>query len=282
MSDKYIEKVFLYLVILSLLVHAAVFALIAFLPEKKKPVGREPVMVDLEDLPQLKQAQRSAVQEAKRQAERRQRVARETAPEGRMERERIAPPSGVPRPAMPLPVPSPPRRGGGAGKGTPGRETPQGSDFFVKRRPSAPDVSRLFPSAGKLARLEDSYRKKYGPEVEEGKTRFLNTDDIQFGSFLRRFESAVYGVWRYPPEAVRLGIEGVTPVKITFNRQGEVVKVEILESSGSKILDDEVLRALRMIGPVGGFPRGYDKETFNLIAFFQYNISSGASRGTLY
>jgi protein TonB len=138
------------------------------------------------------------------------------------------------------------------------------------------------PNAGRMARLEEGYRKKYGPEVAEGETRFLNTDDIQFGSFLRRFESAVYGVWRYPREAAMLGIEGVTPVKITFNRKGEVVKVEILDSSGSRILDDEVLRTLRILGPIGGFPKGYDKDTFNLIAFFQYGIIRGTSRGMLH
>ena len=127
-----------------------------------------------------------------------------------------------------------------------------------------------------MARLEESYRKKYGPEVEEGETKFLNTDDILFGSFLRRFETAVYGVWRYPSEAVHLGIEGTTPVRITFSRGGEVVNVEVLESSGSRILDDEVVRTLRKIGPVGAFPKGYQKDTFKLIAFFQYGLTRGS------
>jgi periplasmic protein TonB len=75
-----------------------------------------------------------------------------------------------------------------------------------------------------------------------------------------------------------MGIEGVTPVKITFNRHGEIVATELLQSSGSKILDNEVIRTLGKIGPVGSFPKGYEKETFNLIAFFHYGISQGATR----
>jgi protein TonB len=133
-----------------------------------------------------------------------------------------------------------------------------------------------------MAKLEEGYRKKYSDEVKESDTKFLNIDDIQFGSFLRRFETAVYGVWRYPSEAVRLGIEGTTPVKITFNRKGEVEKVEILESSGSRILDDEVKRTLSRIGPVGSLPKNYDKDKFHLIAFFHYGISSGSVQGRLY
>jgi protein TonB len=143
------------------------------------------------------------------------------------------------------------------------------------------DPSRLFPGAERLARLEEGYRRKYGPEVAESDASFLNTDDFQFGSFLRRFENAIYGVWRYPSDASRLGVEGVTAVRITFNRRGEVEKYEILEGSGSRLLDEEVGRTLRTVGRIGGFPSGYDKEHFHLIAFFHYSIVRGAVRGTL-
>ncbi len=129
-----------------------------------------------------------------------------------------------------------------------------------------------------MAQMEETYRQKYRDEVAEGDAHFLNTNDLQFGSFLRRFESAVYGVWRYPTEAARLGIEGVTPVRITFNRQGEVEKIELLESSGSRILDEEVVRTLKKVGQIGGFPKGYDKENFTLIAFFHYGITRGEGR----
>jgi periplasmic protein TonB len=79
----------------------------------------------------------------------------------------------------------------------------------------------------------------------------------------------------YPQAAAQLGIEGVTPVKITFNRGGEIVHVTLLESSGSQILDEEVTRSLKQLGPIGSFPKGYTGETFNLIAFFQYRIGGG-------
>ena len=134
----------------------------------------------------------------------------------------------------------------------------------------APSVAQLFPGANRLAKLEESYRRKFENDIAEGDTRFLNSDDIVFGSFLRRFEGAVYGVWRYPQEAAMKGIEGITPVRITFNRRGEITNIQQLESSGARILDEEVLRTLRAIGPVGGFPKGYDKDEFHLIAFFQY------------
>ncbi|WP_223912601.1 energy transducer TonB [Geobacter sp. AOG1] len=287
MSDRHIEKVFLYLLALSVLLHVAIFAVILMAPEKKTVAKQEPVMIDLQDLPPVSQPSARNEKEVQRQAEQFRRVPRETAPKGERERDRLAPPPLRSAPAQP----SMPRQAPGKERGesrpaergnVPLKESPRGVDVFKPKAQPGPDLAKLLPSADRMAHLEESYRKKYGPEVAEGETRFLNTDDIMFGSFLRRFETSVYGVWRYPQEAAQLGIEGVTPVRITFNRRGEIEKVEILESSGSRILDNEVLRTLRMVGPIGGFPRGYDKDQFNLIAFFQYGITRGGSRGMLH
>jgi len=205
-------------------------------------------------------------------------VQRETAPKGERERDRVAalPPS-PPAPAAPRAA-APSRPGPAVTGEIPVRQAPTRGGGILKPRSEVPDVAQLMPSADRLAKLEDSYRKKYSAEVTEGETKFLDTDDIQFGSFLRRFESAVYGVWRYPAEAARLGIEGVVPVKITFDNKGAIEKYEVLQSSGSRILDDEVARTLRLVGPVGSFPRGYQKDKFHLIAFFQYGILRGVSR----
>jgi periplasmic protein TonB len=284
MSDNYIEKNFLYLVVFSILLHVALFLLIIYLPQEKKVFREEPYMVELKDLPPSPGKPSPEEKEVRRLDEQRRRFPKEIAPKGEMERERAP---SLPKPTVPQALPQPNKEGGGqprpAERGeVPLKEKPGTGDFFRQGK-TAPDISKLYPSADKLAKLEEGYRKKFEPEVEEGEARFLNTDDIQFGSFLRRFESAVYGVWRYPAEAVRLGIEGVVPARITFNRKGEIEKIEILErGSGSKILDDEVRRAMKLIGPVGGFPKAYGKETFSLIAFFQYGIVRGRIQGTIH
>ncbi len=280
MNERYIEKSFLILLATSLLLHLGAFYLLLYLPTETKPVLSEPLMVDLQDLPELKTEKPAPGPPARFQAEERRRVQRETAPRGEYEQERppqlqpVAPAYRPPtRERTPVAPKAPPERGEVPGP------TPTEELFRPKsRQRGGESPPKLLPSASTMARLEEQYRRKYAPEVAEGETRFLNTDDILFGSFLRRFETAVYGVWRYPSDAARLGIEGVTPVRITFNRKGEIVQKEILQSSGSRILDEEVLRTLEQIGSVGPFPRGYDKENFNLIAFFRYGILRGATR----
>ena len=279
-TDRYIEKPFLYLLALSLLLHSAMFMIIIFLPQEKTVAKEEPVMIDLQDLPPSKEAPTREKKEVKRFAEEKRRVAREKTPKGEMERERIA---SVPQraaqsatqPQQKMAPPQPDK------ERTLPREAPYGENLRKPREERAANLARLFPSPGNLARLEESYRKKYSQEVEEGEAKSLNTDDIRFGSFLRHFETAVYGVWNYPREAARRGIEGITPVRITFNRKGDIEQVELLKSSGSDILDNEVLRALHHIGSIGSLPKGYTKDKFYLIASFHYGISNGMSR-TLY
>ena len=282
MSDKYVEKTFLYLLIFSLLFHAGVFILLLYL-QQQAPPPKEPVFVDLQQIPEAKITREPAQQEVRRQSDRRRRVERESAPRGfdNSDMGKRPPVAAV----RPLPGAAPdagqaPRPGPSTLQEIPTQEGGSVSSLLKPRSESGRlrGQPKLYPGAGGMARLEENYRRKFEKDIAEGDTKFLNSDDIQFGSFLRRFENSVYGVWRYPQEAVRNGVEGVTPVKISFNRRGEVVHVELLESSGAKILDDEVLRTLKSIGPVGNFPRGYDREEFHLIAFFQYGLSRRSVR----
>ncbi|HPX61134.1 MAG TPA: TonB family protein [Deltaproteobacteria bacterium] len=271
-SDRFIEKSFVYLLVFSVLLHIAVFALVVYLPAGQPQLTTAPVFIDIKDMPVLK-AQPQIRREASRKAEKRVRVPRETAPRGSDAVDWGRRPSG-PRRAGPA---SPGDGPAASGPASPVSGLLKSRSQVASEQRLAQARSRTAPSSSRLAGLEETYRRKYAKEVAEGSTRFLNTDDDLFGSFLTRFKSAVYLYWRYPDEAVRLGLEGTTPVKITFNRKGEITKVQVLQSSGYKILDDEVVRTLRQLGPMGAFPKGYAKDEFNLIGLFHY----GGSRRSL-
>ncbi len=288
------DKSIFFSIIASLLLHIVVAVALFYMPEKTGELPREPVFMDLQDMPELKQAEES--KKPARPSDIRVRVKRETAPKMKSRDSDSAPPKASSSSSSAI-------TGGARQKGrrsktySPSDLSPSEKNAMQRKssdtlpdsstagllKPKAsgiplPGREQLFPDAGKMAKLEERYRRSFNEEIEEGATKFLNTDDILFGSFLRRFENAVYGVWRYPEEAAIKGIQGVTPVKITFNRQGKIIKVKMLDSSGSKILDNEVIRTLDLIGPMGSFPRGYNKEEFNLIAFFRYTSTSRTLR----
>ncbi|MDD2581387.1 MAG: TonB family protein [Desulfuromonadaceae bacterium] len=269
MNDRYIEKKFIYLLFLSLILHIGAFAALYYFSASPPERPKEPVFMDLQQMQEPKPSVAQHQQETKRRSEQRVRVPRESAPRGdaaqdlqALKKRTATSTERQPSPA-PRTVPSTSPVSPGSSAASLLRPKPPAT----QKQSTAP---QLFPGARSMAGLENSYRRKFENDIAEGDTRFLNSDDIVFGSFLRRFEGAVYGVWRYPQEAAMNGIEGITPVRITFNRRGEITKIQQLESSGARILDEEVLRTLRAIGPVGGFPKGYNKEEFHLIAFFQY------------
>jgi protein TonB len=272
MPDSFIEKSFLYLLCVSLLLHLGVFVGLYYFPAAKPEPPKEPVFIDLQQMPEIKQPPEAHQQETKRLSEQRHRVTRESVPRGDASQDSRAVNKQPQSVAAPTAKPS--SRQPQVSPGFSAASLLKPKELSSRQTPT---VAQLFPGADRLAKLEESYRQKFENDIAEGDTRFLNSDDIVFGSFLRRFEGAVYGVWRYPQEAALRGIEGITPVRITFNRRGEITNIQQLESSGAKILDEEVQRTLRAIGPVGGFPKGYDKDEFHLIAFFQY----GGSRRSL-
>ena len=281
-SDQYVEKTFLYLLLISIVLHVAVFVTWYLWPKEQQQQISEPTFIDLQDMPELKTPPTPQQDQKARPSDQRRRVVKETAP-------RQAVPVATPSKTAPTRQTAKVKPSASSGRpgpvGPPAKPSEAGSSVneLLRRKPQqqagtgggggagTKSQPNLAPSASRMAKLEESYRRRFADAIDDGSTRIgLNTDDIQFGSFLKRFETAVYGVWRYPQEAALKGIEGVTPVKITFNRNGEIKKVQLLESSGSRVLDDEVFRTLRLLGPMGNFPKSYDKEEFHLIAFFQY------------
>ncbi|MDD3294532.1 MAG: TonB-dependent receptor, partial [Geobacteraceae bacterium] len=159
MSDKYIEKVFLYFLTLSLIAHLAIFTVFYMFRESKREVKQEAYMVELSDIPELKQAPPSKAP-ARRLAERKRRVVRERAPRGQRERDRIA--SAARRESRPEPVRPAPKEQErertisdepvsraetgvvskeGAEKKRAGEVRRKGKDL--------PDLAKLYPSAGR-------------------------------------------------------------------------------------------------------------------------------------
>ncbi len=276
-TEQMVEQRLLKFAGVSLLLHLIALALWLWWPSSKPRIS-EPTFIDLQDtmLPSTMPAPRAVPSDRTRRVERE----RDVRPRPQIKAAPAAPQrtpastgSALGKPSLPPVTPSQSVAPGSSVAGLLKKPSTQAGSPAGQR--SAPNLT---PSVSRLARLEEQYRRRYADDLDEGSTRFLNTNDIQLGSFLKHFETAVYGVWRYPQEALQKGIEGVTPVKITFNRRGEIINIRLLESSGSKILDEEVIRTLRAIGPVGRLPKNYEKEEFTLIAFFFYGNARGRLR----
>ncbi|HEY6839225.1 MAG TPA: TonB family protein [Geobacteraceae bacterium] len=259
MSDTYIEKIFLYLLIFSLLLHAGVIALVVMLPQERKPVEQSPYMVDLRDLPVPPEPPATKILPKTKRAE-------PVLPNPVPQAKPLSRPAAPTAPLMPAPMGSTEetKRGGETARKATPAERPQGESIVRRKKEggqAGPDLAKLFPSAQRLAKIEDSYRSKY-EEKTGGDKLFLDKDNDLLGSYSRRFLEAVRGRWKLVGRQLIMNNEtGYGLLLITINRNGIVDDVHVVESSGNKRVDEEIIRTVRTAGYVGPLPKKwpYDK-----------------------
>jgi protein TonB len=197
---------------------------------------------------------------------------------------------------------------GSPGKGTAGRETgaePAPSPVTPQSAPGksgAPSKSLrdLTPSLGMMvmAREEPSGGRGQGAEAgnavgtggnatggegvtEEGGGGFrltpLNAPEVQYISYFASIKRKIELVWQYPYEAAVAGIQGELILDFVIARGGTVNSIDLVRSSGSKILDDEAIRSIRKAAPFDPIPAQYKIPTLQIRGRFVY-IHGGALR----
>ena len=152
----------------------------------------------------------------------------------------------------------------------------------VKPAPPAPPLSmeQLLPSSSSLNRITqgtqaDRNRRKKREGVEIGDEVWLDTQQDWLASFFRRLSDKIDLVWNYPRQAARSGIQGTVSLLIIVNKKGELIDVDLVESSGSDILDNEAMQAIYRAAPFGPITKRYPHDILKIHASFRYKIGGG-------
>jgi protein TonB len=74
----------------------------------------------------------------------------------------------------------------------------------------------------------------------------------------------------YPEDAQRVGMGGELALVFTINSAGTLTYIQLIESSGFPILDNEALRAVKAAAPFDPFPPQLGDEPWNISAIFRY------------
>jgi protein TonB len=69
-------------------------------------------------------------------------------------------------------------------------------------------------------------------------------------SLLAKIVGKIEAAKRYPRAARRMGIQGTATVRFKLRPNGKLEKIELLESSGSKLLDDASMETVRQAAPL--------------------------------
>ncbi len=114
---------------------------------------------------------------------------------------------------------------------------------------------------------------KGGIVEEGGGTRFtaLNAPEIQYISYFAGIKRKIELVWGYPAGAA--GIEGDVIADFVVGRNGRLESVTLVRGSGSRILDDEALGAIRKASPYAPIPSEYKIANLQIRAHFYYTVT---------
>lgn len=125
-------------------------------------------------------------------------------------------------------------------------------------------------------------------DIPEGDSTVLNTDPVIYASFINRIADEIYDRWVYyareSVEALRLqgtqlesGIY-VTKIQIVIEADGTLSGIQVLRSSGTKLLDDAPKKAFWEAEPFSNPPRQlFEKD--NLVRFiyeFHFSLNQSA------
>jgi periplasmic protein TonB len=100
----------------------------------------------------------------------------------------------------------------------------------------------------------------------------LSSGDVKYGAYLGKVKKRIMLTWQYPKKAYDRNEEGVVVVKISIDADGSIAQTLLLSSSGSLILDEGTLSAVRTAGPYDPLPGSYNLSRLNITASFRYKL----------
>lgn len=198
-----------------------------------------------------------------------------------------APPSAV-IPSRPVPssaVPAPQRFGESDAVDLPrttrDRGRPDGSDRGTA--PSGKGESQTNDRTNPLPFLSqadiDTLARKGMPEKRPGdESVTLDTGEFKFISYNRWLKIKVESVLKYPELAAVSGLQGTLYIKFDIMKDGSLAGLELLKSSGYKILDEEALRSIRDSAPFQPLPDDWKMERYSIRAAVLFYLSEAYIR----
>src|SRR5512143_3539971 len=126
--------------------------------------------------------------------------------------------------------------------------------------------------------IEELARKGM-PEKRQGDDSVtLDTDEFKFISYNRWLKIKVESMLRYPELAAMSGYQGTLYIKFDIMKDGSLSNLELLKSSGYKILDDEALRAIRASAPFQPLPDDWRMERYSIRAAVLFYLNEAYIR----
>ncbi|GAB6183743.1 energy transducer TonB [Thermodesulfovibrio hydrogeniphilus] len=109
-------------------------------------------------------------------------------------------------------------------------------------------------------------------KVETSHGLSFSAKEFNDWGYLERLKEKIERVWQYPPQAAERGIYGDLYIRFTIDKKGKLVSVELLRTSGYRMLDDAAIKALKDAQPFWPLPDDWQKESLTITGHFIYTL----------
>ena len=122
----------------------------------------------------------------------------------------------------------------------------------------------LAESARAMARLEGEINKNIDEYNKRPRKKFVGarTEEYRFAQYIENWRQKVerIGTLNYP-EAARGKLYGSLIMAVSINHDGSLGRVDVIKSSGFKVLDEAARRIVQMASPYAPFPPDIRRDT---------------------
>ncbi len=101
----------------------------------------------------------------------------------------------------------------------------------------------------------------------------LGTQSLKYASYMQHIKDKIQNVWIYPQEAQETGEQGRLLILFSIGKNGKVLKISLLRSSGFGDLDDAAMEAIRDASPFPPLPKRFHLDILNIYATFEYRLN---------
>ena len=109
-----------------------------------------------------------------------------------------------------------------------------------------------------MAQLAQEVQRESEQYAKRPKRKYIsaNTQEYEFAAYMRAWVARIerIGNLNYPDEARRQQLHGQLVLTVGLDRQGKVKSLDVIQSSGHKVLDDAAMRIVRLAEPFPPLP----------------------------
>lgn len=121
-----------------------------------------------------------------------------------------------------------------------------------------------------IAKLSKKTEKPQEFPISQGLT--FSAKEFNDWGYLERLKEKIERVWHYPPQAAMRGIYGDLYIRFTIDKKGKLLSMELLRTSGYRMLDDAAMQALKDAQPFWPLPDEWQQDSLTVTGHFIYTL----------